>query len=151
MKFWTSIILLITFPIIAHAEKINFDFFDASGGRYSIFELTRQLNEKYNYTFSPSVLLVETPDFTDQKYLNQSAILEQIDSEDLQLIFVIASPFGEYEHGYHTTIEVAQTIMDDIPKFRVRILNTNGLIIFESEENISSERIEKIVRNQKGS
>jgi len=141
------IMFLLLCPIVAVAnEPLDFGFVDASGTEYRVSSLPSQLESEYGHSFADiRVFLIETPDLNDKEYLEQERIIDTMPErkvENLQLIFVVACPIGTYMDGYHTSLETAKTLMVNMNRFRVRLLNAGGSVLFESATSVSAGQLQ---------
>jgi hypothetical protein len=146
MRQLITISFLVFFTHLSFSQTMNFDFFDSNSKEYNTVNLIEQLGKEYNTEFEESIILLETPNLNDILYLLQNKILDSLDAESLQLIYIVACSMKEQEGGYHTSVEKAKEIMGDNTNFRIRILGTEAKIIFESNDVISKNEIEKILK-----
>ena len=135
--------LLTILTISSFSQTLNFEFFNSNGKEFNTKILNEQLEKEYGTRFEEKIILLETPCLKDSIYIQQNKILNDIDAESLQLIFITACAEKEYKGGYHTSIEKAKEIMGENHKFRIRILESGGKILFESYETLSKYEIEK--------
>lgn len=147
MKFWLLLLLLIA-PQFALAQKLEFKFSNANGRTYSSTGLTEQLEKEYGFKINPTLILIETPNFKNNNYQKQTDILSQIDSEEFQIISVVACPSEKYQHGYHVGIIDSAKLMSDQEKFHIRVLTGNGIVILESYDVVPKVEIEKIAKSK---
>jgi hypothetical protein len=143
MKQLITISFLMFFTTSSFSQTMNFKFFNSNGKEFNTKILNEQLEKEYGTRFEEKMILLETPSLKDSLYIQQNNILNDIDAERLQLIFITACTENEYKGGYHTSIEKAKEIMGESPKFRLRIIESGGRILFESYETLNKYEIEK--------
>ena len=91
------------------------------------------------------VLLVETPSLHDAPYETQNGELEKFGhlAETYQVLFVVASPEDAYQHGYRTSTETAKKLLGEDARFRVRLLNSEGMVLHESLRPVKVTALQK--------
>ena len=124
--------LILIFSISSFAQILNFDFFNSKGKQYSIMTLNEQLEKEYNAEFDEKIILLETVSLTDSIYKSQKRLLDVLNADSLQLIYITACLTKEYKDGYHTTIEKAKELMEENPNYRIRIIGSQANVLFES-------------------
>ena len=143
MNVVITLFFLTIYVSFANAQMLDFTFYDSGCKEYRSITLIDQLQEKFNYRFeSEKIILVETPSLKDSLFLVQSEILKQINNEQLGLIYVISCWNEVEKNGYHTSLEEAKIISAGNDKFRIRILNSKAVILYESMDILSAEEIE---------
>ena len=138
---------LIAVLLVACSRRTIVDFeFQAAGGHpvYRSTSLTA-LRRDLAPAIHPVVALVETPSFDDARYRQQIALLESLDAEELQLLFVAACTCGTNASGYSTTVETARRIAGAGPRFHVTLLDGEGVVLRESDAVLPPSDIEEVV------
>ena len=147
LKYILTIAILLL-PLNAKAQILDFKILSTNNSHiYRSTTFQSELETQYDFSIDGTVLiLLETPSFENEEYLKQNSILESFghETESLQLIYIISCTTKEYEHGYHTTLEVAKSLNSG-NKFRIRLLSINGLVLHESLAPISKEEIKTIL------
>ena len=146
MKQLITISILIFFTISSFSQTMNFEFFNSNGKKFNTTTLNEQLENEYGTRFETKIILLETPNLRDSLYIQQDKILNEIDAESLQLIFITVCPEKECKGGYHTSIEKAKEIMGKNPEFRLRIIRSGGKIVFESYDVLSKDKILNVLK-----
>ncbi len=148
MKPYILILFLYSISLISYSQVLDFEFCNSENKKYNSTSLCSQLEKEYNTKFDEWIVLLETPELSDSLYLLQNKILDKLDAESLQLIYITACLMQEKNDRYHTSMETAKEIMGNSNKFKVRILDSSGKIIFESYEVIPRKRIEELVQRK---
>jgi len=148
MKTLSLIFILCTFTLITYSQSLNFEFYNSASKKYNTASFSEQLEKEYDAKFNERIVLLETPKLSDSLYLLQNKILDKLDAESLQLIYITACLEQENGSGYHTSIKTAKEIMGTSNKFRIRLLDSTGNIILESDEVISQKIIEDLVQSE---
>ena len=143
MKQLVIFCFLIVLKTSSFSQTINFDFFNSNGKEFNTKNLNEQLEKEFGVRFEAKIILLETPSLKDSLYVKQNEILNRLDAEILQILFITACTKKEYLHGYHTSIETAKKIMGENHKFRLRIIEPGGEMFFESFDTLSESEIEK--------
>ena len=91
-----------------NSQYTYFKFYSNKGNEYTTSTLNKQFEKEYHSKFQERIILIETASLKDTLYSNQYKILDLMDSENLQLIYVIACLTEENRNGYYTTIEDAK-------------------------------------------
>lgn len=128
-----------------NAQKMNFDFFDASGRKYNSESFNEQFEKEYNANFNGQIILLLTANKNDTTYLRQEKILTKIDAEEFQLIYVVACKNEELTDGYYTSRETAENLMGVSDNFRIYLVDSEGKLKYKSDGVISQKRIKELV------
>jgi len=147
MKIFVALMLISNMAMASEGEVLHFEFLDAAGSKYHTGTLADDL---IRYNWEPEeikalkILLIETPALDDAGYRKQIAVLDSfVHHDDIYAFFVIACPKEEDSSGYHTSKEVAQTLIGGKTRFRVRLLDLTGTIIHQSLEPITEQTLKK--------
>jgi hypothetical protein len=150
MKQLITILLTLGLISASYAQTLDFKFYDSNGREFSSAAFKKEIITKGGIDFHGGIILLETPSLDDTLYKEQDQILNLLDAESLRLIYIKACPTEEYKEGYHTTIETANTLINPGKRFRIRLLDNNAGVIFESFKVISKEIIIQVYSsNQK--
>jgi hypothetical protein len=126
------------------AQTLDFKFYDSNGKEFSSLTFNKETITKAGIDFDGGIILLETPSLDDSFYVKQNLILNLLDAESLRLIYIKACPKEEYKHGYHTTIETAKALINQDIGFRIRLLDNNSGVLFESFKVISKEIVNQV-------
>lgn len=100
------------------SDIVDIDFVDTRGNRYRTTNLSVDLKNHYSQEFvGAKVLLIETPSLDSDEYLKQELALKLLGHEEFQILIVVASIKQEYEHGYHTSRQVAKELAGERARF----------------------------------
>ena len=121
MKKTLLVLLLVMWSAASsYADTMEFDFQGSAGEPYRSTSFNQKIEAKYKAKYNITLILVQTPSLDNADYLKQNKILDEIDAEQLQVIYVIACPKKEYSHGYHTTIDEAGKLMGESKAFKTK-------------------------------
>lgn len=134
MKLITLAAFLFIAPDLYAAEVLDIEFKDSGGKLYHTTTLTKDVTLQYGQAFADidmKVLLIQTPALSDKQYQVQNTNLDALghETEELQVIFITACAQQEYLHGYHTSVETAKRLSSAKHSFRVRLLNSKGVVL----------------------
>ena len=134
--------LLALIAACSRATILDFEFQGAGGHPvYRSGNLGKALEREFTSGLEPIVVLVETPSYDDARYSQQMGLLESLDAEDSQLLFVTACPCGPSASGYSTTAETANRIAGGEPRFRVTVLDGEGVVLKESDTVLPASEV----------
>lgn len=150
MKSLYTIVFTFILTSISFSQTLDFKFCDANEKEYRSTTFSKVISSGDNTGSGESIILLETPSLNNSLYIKQDQILNFLDAESLRLIYITACSTEEYKDGYHTTIESAKALIKPGAGFRIRLLDNNAGVIFESSELISKEIISQVfLSNQK--
>ena len=135
MKFVWLLVLLVISPCKVLADIVDIEFHTRSNTTYRTTNLSADLKKNYGIKFDgEKVLLIETPHLSSPQYKVQREQLNRLghNTEEYQVMFVVACQNEESEGGYYTTIEEARKLANGISVFRVRLLDSKGVVVNES-------------------
>lgn len=140
-------ILLLTKAYV-HAEQVVYVKFSRDDKTFiSTTRLAEDLEKEFKFKpKSPKVLLIETPSLKNEDYKKQTVYLHGFgkQAQKYELLYVIACPEKTYGHGYHTSVEDAKGLSTDGEAvFRVRLLNSKGLLLNQSTQPVASDELKK--------
>jgi hypothetical protein len=143
----TYILILITFSLnIFASDIINIKFTNSANQSYQTTHLLKDLKTNDHIELKKAyVLLIETPSLHNTYYKIQSDELEKFSniSEVYHVLFVVASAKEEYLDSYHTTIETAKKLLKKDAYFKVRLLNSTGVLLNESRQPVKVIELKK--------
>lgn len=149
MRLYFIIFCLLATSDFSLCQKLDFKFY-STGGKYEYGSLTflNQLEAKYSYRYEGmKLILVETPSLSDSLFLQQCMVLEKLNAEELQLLFVYSCWNEIDSSGYYTTIETAQQLSDGYNEFRIRFLDSEANVIYSGNHILSELEIMDILSN----
>ena len=118
----------------------GFDVFQGED-KYEITEISSQLSEQYGVDFRVSSIVIASNNKESNKFRKQWSIVESIDAEQYQLIYVNAVSEGRLNsHGYYTTEKVAEELLSG-NNFLVLLYSPEGRVLVSSNEVLSREAI----------
>jgi hypothetical protein len=150
MKLILNLVFFLFISTISYNQTLDFKFYDSDGREFSTATFNKEIISRDNIGLFKGIVLLETPSLNNSIYFQQNQILNLLDAESLQLIYITACLAEEYKDGYHTTVETANTLIKPGTGYRIRLLDNNAGVIFESDEVISKEIISQVFSsNQK--
>jgi hypothetical protein len=144
MKHLFTIVFSLIVISASFAQTLDFKFYDSNGREFSSATFSKEIITRADIDFHGGIILLETPSLDDTLFKKQDQILDFLDAESLRLIYITACPTEEYKHGYHTTVETANALINTDKRFRIRLLDNNAGVIYESLEVISKEIINQV-------
>lgn len=134
-------------PILLVASIANsLDFYSADKAtRYTTESVSDQLSEEYQTTYRVYQVLVAATSTTEPGYQRQFVQLAKLDAESLSLIYISATASEEVTSGYHTTMSVAQSILNGTA-FQISIYSPAGKLLVQSDSVLSTSQISALIR-----
>ena len=153
MKLITLAALLFIAPVLYAAEVLDIEFKDSGGTLYHTTTLTKDITSQYGQAFADidmKVLLIQTPTLSDEKYRIQNTNLDALghETEELQVIFITSCTQQEYLYGYHTSVETAKRLSSAKHPFRVRLLNSKGVVLKDSSSPVSTNELRRWLKQK---
>ncbi len=146
MKILALVALFFTSAAVA-GEVLDIEFVDSGNHSYRTITIASDLKSMYgaDYDYSNAkVLLIETPSFKNENYLAQDKSLNALGhgaAADDEILFVMACPSETYDSGYFTSMTTAKKLAGDKALFRVRLLNSSGLVLKESLLPLTTDQL----------
>lgn len=150
MRFTCLLVFLVISPGSILAETVDFEFQSSNSKKYRTTTLIADLKRHYGIEFiSEKVLLIETPYLSNLQYVTQRDQLTRLGhkAEEFLVMFVVACQNEESKHGYHTTIEEARKLSNGQSLFRVRLLDSKGVVMHKSTQPVLENRLIKWLEN----
>ncbi|MFZ1976703.1 MAG: hypothetical protein WAV76_02000 [Bacteroidota bacterium] len=142
------ILLIIGISETALSQKVlNYSFFDTSEKQmYHSISLNKDLKRYCGIRDSnATIILLKTSSLTDKDFVYQFKTLDSLESEQLGLLIVVSCVSNKYKDGYHTNIETAKEIEKQINGYKLIILNSKSMVIYQSKNVLSKKRLENIL------
>lgn len=146
MKKLILLLAILFSPVPKASDIVDVEFSDSRGVSYRTTTLISDLESEYGLELNGAkILLIETPSLEEPSYKLQNKELGSLGhkAEEFQVLYVIACPKEKYQHGYHTSIETAEKLLGANPRFRVRHLNAEGIVVNESLVPVLGETLEQ--------
>jgi hypothetical protein len=138
-------LMLIALP----AWSAGIRFFDASGVEFVIAcAEPASLTSPSSRVAPGNVLLIYTPVQNDVRFVQQMKLLGASPgvAEDLQLLYVIASPAVELRGGYYMRAHEANAAAILPGQFSVKLLSTSCHELLKSRKPITVEQLRRAIR-----
>ncbi|GAA6134470.1 hypothetical protein NBRC116188_12590 [Oceaniserpentilla sp. 4NH20-0058] len=111
------------------------------GASYNLASISSEISEQYGIKFKVNTVLVASLDRKNESYKKQWEVLEGINAEQYQLIYVSALVHGETnKHGYYTKAKTAETLLSG-EEFLVQIYSSSGQLLVGSNSILSAKNI----------
>ncbi len=154
MKILTLAILLFIVPIVYAAPVLDIEFKDNRGKLYHTTTLSKDMALHYGQAFATvdmQVLLIQTTSLSDEKYQTQNSYIDSLghEVEEFAVIFITACTQQEDAHGYHTSIATAKKLSSEKSPFRVRLLNSKGVVLRDSSSPVTTTELRRWLKQRK--
>jgi len=132
---------------LAHSSPgIDIEFQSSGNQVYRTTTLESDIKKYYGFKVSdPRVLLVVVESLNSPELIEQNNAIDGLghDVEQYKLIYVISCKNETYEHGYHTSKEVASSLASAEEVFKVILLGSSGKVLKQSNQPVSSKELRK--------
>ena len=146
MKMKTlSFIIVFTSLSFSQSEFLDIKFYDSSEKEFHSLNLKMEIDVLYKYNSEPFLLLYVTNSIENTEYKNQLKYLDDIDAEQLQLLFVDSNAENINEDIYHTDKNTALNLLGTDKNFNVILLDGKGKVLFKSSTAITEQDIKKVL------
>ncbi|WP_154650948.1 hypothetical protein [Reinekea blandensis] len=109
--------------------------------RYNLSTLSSELSQDYRTEMNLTTVIVVASDESIQSYIDQWAVLETVDAESHQLIYVSALAHGQPDKdGYYIDADGAQSLLSD-GDFSVHLYSSSGRLILRSNNVLPAKAI----------
>lgn len=117
--------------------------FEVSHGdkKFEITKISSELSKQYGIAFEINAIVVASSAADNSNYRKQWELIEKIDAEQYQIVYVSAlESESASKHGYYTTKEVAGNILSG-KGFLIRIYSPSGELLVSSDAILSTEKL----------
>lgn len=131
-------------PLAYSSTGMDIEFQSSENKVYRTTTLESDIQKYYGFRVAnPRVLLVVVESLNSPVLKRLNRIIDDLghDIEQEKLIYVISCKNGEYAHGYHTSKEVASSLLSDKEAFKVILLDSNGVVLKQSSLPVSSNEL----------
>ena len=118
----------------------NFTFYDSYGRTYEIDTASSQVQEEYQLENKPIIIIVATNSTNQKQFIEQMKVIEDINAEVFQYMYVVANSEVEDSSGYFTKKNVALKLLSG-KQFRVIINDQCGKLIKSSYQSINENEL----------
>lgn len=115
-------------------------FFDAAGVEYSTGNYASQMQERLP-GMSPLLFLVVSRDPQGVELKEQMAVLQALDAEALQLVFIVGTPSPAPTGGYWLAPDGVDALLEEGAGFRFIALGVDAKPCFSSQQVVGREQI----------
>lgn len=141
---WCPALLLLLWSGLAQAVVIDVKVYDAFGSAYPTTQIGEQLGSLYDLDFKTTMVLVLGPGLSDERLLEQEAILTGIDPGEYGILFAVGTPGETYTRGFSITPNAAAGLLPSADAFRVFVLDPTGRVLHQSSTVIPREELLRI-------
>jgi len=141
MKNWLVAPFLALTCSAASAAVVSMPFWDAAGTEYRTDNYAKQIRERFHPTLTPLLFVVVTHGTDEPEFKKQMAVLNQLDAEELQLLYVIGSATNVDKHSYWLAQEDAEALLEGGAHFRFLAIAPTGDVCFSSAVSVPATTI----------
>jgi hypothetical protein len=126
-------------PFVASQDIINssnFTFYDSYGRMYEIDTASSQVRKEYQLENKPIIIIIATNSTNQRKFIEQMKVIEKVNAEEFQYLYVLANSENEDNSGYFTTKTVASKLLSG-KQFKIIINDQCGKRIKSSYQTIN--------------
>lgn len=127
-------------PAADAATSVHMSFFDASGRAYTMTGYRSEIAKRVPGV-RPTALLIVSLDDQNPEFKKQMAILDALDAEALQLLFVVGNATATDRQGYWLEPEDADALLEGGRSFRFMAIGDHGEVCFSSDTVVERTRI----------
>jgi len=127
-------------PVADAATSVHMSFFDASGTAYTTTDYRSEMAKRLPGVH-PTALLIVTRDDQNPEFRKQIAILDALDAEALQVVFVVGNASVSDRQGYWLEPENADALLEGGHSFRFIAVGDDGEVCFSSDTAVERTRI----------
>jgi hypothetical protein len=140
------LIIIFTSLCFSQSEFLDIKFYDSSQQEFHSLSLKTEIDILYKFDSKPYILLYITRSQNNPLYKQQLKHLNDIDAEQLQLLFVESNAENINEDMYHTDKNTALNLLEKEKDFKVMLLDGKGKILFVSTKAITEKEIKQVLR-----
>lgn len=126
-----AIALLAVCDTRAEDRHVGMSFFDAGGREYTTHDYRAEMAQRYPGV-RPTLFLIVTRDDRNPEFRKQMAVLDALDAEALQVVFVVGNASAAARQGYWLEPEDADALLEDGGSFRFIALGDEGEVCLSS-------------------
>lgn len=133
--------VLFLWSVASVAQTIDVRVHDAFGASYNSTSIGEDLGALYNIDFDPVLVIILAGDATDERLVEQRAIVRALDPRETGVLYALGTPLGASSRGYTVSANSAAELLPQPDGFRVLVLDSVGRIQVDSDSVISAETI----------
>jgi hypothetical protein len=127
-------------------SKAGFTFFDSHSKRYHSSTVGLNAKKEFGLEREPKIVVVATSSKDNPKYKEQMKIIYDVDAEEMQYMYIIASSEEEDRSGYYTSMATSKKLLNgDILKV---LIYEEGNIIAQSNEVFNERSLKYYLTNK---
>jgi hypothetical protein len=140
------LIVLFTSLGFSQPEFLDIKFYDSSQQEFHSLSLKTEIDILYKFNSKPYLLLYITRSLSNPLYKQQLKNLNDIDAEQLQVLYVEPNAENINEDMYHTDKNTALNLLEKENDFKIMLLDGKGKILFVSTKAITEKELEQVLR-----
>jgi hypothetical protein len=135
--------VLITFLVSSctnGAQPHDIQITDSYGEAYELTNISMQLKKQYALEKNPITLVLLTNKLDGSRFVKQLSVLNAVNAEIYQYIYVVGCTTDRDESGYSISREDATDILST-NEFQIRIYDGYGKLAYSSEKVLSEQEL----------
>lgn len=137
---------LFIFSLLLSSTTLAYEFHSGSK-TYSTAKTSDQISAEYGFKFDTKPIVIAASHIKNQHYSKQWEILDLLDAESLQLIYITAISGSLQKSGYFIGKETAKTILNG-SNFRILMFSYEGNEILNSSDVVSATEIKRLLKDK---
>ena len=135
------LVLLLSSSCSSMCVSKEFSFYDSHGVLYRSNSAGSDVKNEYQLERNPKIILLATLSTREIKYQEQISVIQKLDAEKYQYMFVLANAEEEDRSGYYASKSVASELLNG-SSFKIIIYGEHGELLRESSQVIREEKLE---------
>ena len=137
---------LISILLLACASKaLKLPFYDSKHREYWFNDVPKSIGRYYKIKTSPTVIIVQFLPQSSNSAKEQIEVLESLDAEAMNFIYVVSDTRIEHTGGYYLQLNDAKILQLKYPESLALIVNPNGYVLRTSKNVLTKDEILKIL------
>ena len=137
---------LISILLLACASKaLKLPFYDSKHREYWFNDVPKSIGRYYKIKTSPTVIIVQFLPQSSNSAKEQIEVLESLDAEAMNFIYVVSDTRIEHTGGYYLQLNDAKILQLKYPESLALIVNPNGHVLRTSKNVLTKDEILKIL------
>ena len=120
----------------SHEIKVT----DSHGKAYRLSDISTQLREEYGLEKNPIIMVLLTNELDDSRFNEQLNILNKLNAEAYQYIYVVGAVVDRDDSGYSLSSEDAMIMLSG-NEFQIRIYDEYGKLEYSSSKVLSEQEL----------
>lgn len=121
-------------------SSATFSFYDSYGRVYDLDTASTRVQEEYQLENKPIIIIIATNSTKQDQFVEQMRVIEKVDPENFQYMYVVANSENEDNSGYFTTKSVASNLLSG-KQFKIIVNDQCGKPIKSSYQTINETEL----------